>query len=77
MVQKLEIAGTRVTARDLISRAVPTSWPDIFSSDINGVLIRWQYANDRGPCRRDDADRLLIPFAQGLLRKGTQLPISS
>lgn len=76
MPESIDIAGFRVTARDLIARGVPTSWPDIYSTDVNGVRIRWQYANDDGACRRDAANRILIPFAHGKLPKGTQLPIT-
>lgn len=64
-----------MSARELIARGRPTSWPDILASDVDGVMIRWQYANEDGPCRRDDADRILLPFAHGRVPKGTQLPI--
>lgn len=75
MLDSLEIAGAKVTARDLVARGVPTSWPDIHSTNVNGVAIRWQFANERGPCLRSEADRLLFPFAQGMLPKGTTLRI--
>lgn len=75
VLDSLDIAGAKVTARDLVGRGAPTSWPDIYSTNVNGVPIRWQFANERGGCPQRDADRLLFPFAQGMLPKGTTLRI--
>lgn len=73
MLEQIEFEGLRVDANSLMRNRIRTSWPDIYSTDINGSALRWQFANASGPCAERDADRLLIPFAQGRLAIGTAL----
>ena len=75
MGESIVIGGMKVTARDLIAGGKATSWPDIFSTDVHGLSVRWQYANSKGPCTKTNADRVLIPFAHGKIPKGTELLI--
>ena len=73
MFDTIDIAGMKTSAADLMKYGKASSWPDILTTEINGVLIRWQYANASGPCRKDVADRILLPFAHGMIPKGTAL----
>lgn len=73
MQETIEFGGEILSADDLVARGSPTSWPDVFSTDVDGLQLRWQFANEKGPCRKLGADRLLIPFAHGTISKGAQL----
>lgn len=69
----LEFDGVVISGDDLVSRKRPTSWPDIFSTEVNGTPVRWQYADVNGPCSATQADRILFPFAHGRIEKGKEL----
>ena len=75
MVEHIVIGGARITAHELVAGGKPTSWPDIQSTEVGGVAIRWQFATATGPCARPVADRVLIPFAHGRIPKGTELAL--
>jgi len=73
MEDALEFDGVVISGNDLVSRKRPTSWPDIFSTDVNGTPVRWQFADADGPCSSTKADRILFPFAQGRIAKGKEV----
>ena len=73
MQETIEFGGKILSADDLVARGSPTSWPDVFSTDVGELHLRWQFANEKGPCRKLSADRLLIPFAHGAIPNGAQL----
>ena len=76
MLDSISVNGAQVTARTLVRGGYPSSWPDVQATDVNGALIRWQYATAKGPCSKLEADRLLIPFAHGRIPKGTELRLA-
>jgi hypothetical protein len=77
MVEEIEFQGVRVTANFLVERKAVTSWPDIYSTNVGGASLRWQYANESGPCAKSAADRIVIPFVHGGIRKGTELALNA
>ena len=77
MGDSIVIGSLKITARDLIAGGKATSWPDVFSTDVQGLSVRWQFANAKGPCVKTQADRVMIPFAHGKIPKGTELLIKA